>query len=176
MKWIKESQEVFYPEKSRKLLTLSKQDTEYLQTVAQANVRNRSRICAHQTVRDDIHEMVIYHPKGTYVRPHKHMGKDESFHLISGEIDLVMFDESGNIVEVLQMGNYESGKTFYYRISANTFHAQIFRKDTIFHEVTKGPFDKRDTVAAHWAPDEQEAISVENYLTKIKKHINNINF
>lgn len=172
MKWIKESEEVFYPEQSRKLVTLSKQDTEYLQGVAQSNVRNRSRICTHFTVEDDIHEMVIYHPKETYVRPHKHMGKDESFHLISGEIDLVIFDESGNIVKVLQMGNYESGKTFYYRISANTFHTQIFRKDTIFHEVTKGPFDKRDNVAADWSPDEKNRPSVEDFFEKLEIIIN----
>lgn len=172
MKWIKESEEVFYPEQSRKLVTLSKQDCEYLQGVAQSNVRKRSRICIHYTVEDDIHEMVIYHPKETYVRPHKHMGKDESFHLISGEIDLVIFDESGNIVEVLQMGSYESGRTFYYRISANTFHTQIFRKDTIFHEVTKGPFDRRDDVVADWSPDEKKRPLVEDFFEKLETIIN----
>jgi cupin fold WbuC family metalloprotein len=173
MKWIKESEEVFYPKQSRNLVTLSKQDTEYLQTAAQANVRNRSRVCTHLTIEEDIHEMVIYHPKGTYVRPHKHRGKDESFHLISGEIDLVIFDEGGNVVESLPMGDYSSGKIFYYRISANTFHTQIVRKDTIFHEVTKGPFDKRDNVAADWSPDERNTLAIQKYSECLKKRLSN---
>lgn len=175
MKWIKENEEVLYPEQPQKLVTMSRKDLDCLEKVARSSARRRSRICAHTSVEDDIHEMMIYHPKGTYVRPHKHLDKDESFHLICGEIDLVMFDEGGNVVEVLQMGDYTSGKTFYYRISSDTFHTQIFWKDTIFHEVTKGPFDKKDTIAADWAPDEKDAMLVENYLRKMKEHINNIN-
>ena len=101
------------------------------------------------------------------MHPHKHMGKDESFHLICGEIDLVVFDEGGNVVEVLHMGDYASGSPFYYRISSGTFHTQIFLKDTIFHEVTKGPFNKVDTIVAEWAPNEKDEIVVEKYLTKI---------
>ena len=29
--------------------------------------------------------MFIYHSKGAYIRPHKHLNKEESFHLISGD-------------------------------------------------------------------------------------------
>ena len=172
MKWIKENDEVLYSVKPRKLFSLSKDDTEYLQSVAQSNVRNRSRICAHATVKDDIHEMIIYHPKGTYVHPHKHIGKDESFHLICGEIDLVIFDEDGTVVKVLRMEDYISGRTFYYRVFSDTFHTQIFRKNTIFHEVTRGPFNKSDTVVARWAPDGKETDLVEDYTTQIIQHIN----
>jgi len=171
MKWIKENDEVLYPEQSHKLVAIAKKDIDYLEDVARSNVRNRSRICAHRTVKDDIHEMIIYHPQGAYVCPHKHMGKDESFHLISGEIDLVLFDDHGNIENILEMGNYKSGKTFYYRIPLALFHTQIFRQNTLFHEVTKGPFNKKDTIIAKWAPDEKNERSAKEYLQKLNKHI-----
>ena len=170
MKWIKENDEVLFLAKYQNLLSLSKKDLDYLQSLANLNDRKRSRICSHNKISDDIHEMFIYHPKGTYVRPHKHILKNESFHLICGKIDFVTFDKIGNITEVLPMENYISGKTFYYRISPDIFHTQIFLEDTIFHEVTKGPFKKEDTVFADWSPDEENTALVENYLIKIKKY------
>ena len=57
------------------------------------NPRQRARYCTHSLVDDEVHEMVIYHKEGTYIRPHKHIGKTESFHLIDGEADVVFFDD-----------------------------------------------------------------------------------
>ena len=172
MSWIKENEEVFYPEDSHQVTILSKQDTDFLQNVALSNERKRSRICTHSSIKDDIHEMFIYHPKATYVRPHKHMSKDESFCLIVGEIDLVIFNDDGMIVKVLRMGNYESGKAFYYRIHTNIYHTQIFREDTIFHEVSKGPFNKKNNLDADWAPNEKNGEFVKNYINKLEIQIN----
>jgi len=170
MKWIKENKEVLFFAKNHELISLSQKDLKYLQILAKSNDRKRSRICSHGNIDDDIHEMFIYHPKGTYVRPHKHVVNKESFHLICGKIDFVKFDKIGNITEVIPMGDYISGKTFYYRISSDIFHTQIFLEDTIFHEVTKGPFKKEDTVFADWSPDEKDTALVDNYLIKIKKY------
>ena len=168
----KESDEVLYPKE--RIVTVAAPDLDALKQMAKLNPRHRIRICSHQTAKDEIHEMIIYHPKGTYVQPHKHIGKDESFHLISGKIDCVIFDSQSNVKKVFPMGDYSSGKTFYYRIPANTYHTQIFKKDTFFHEVTKGPFDRNDTLTASWAPDEKETKLVKEYTGKIMQHINSI--
>ena len=111
--------------------------------------------------------MIIYHPKGTYVQPHMHIGKDESFHLICGEIDCVIFDNQSIVKKAFPMGDYSSGKTFYYRIPSNTYHTQIFKKDTFFHEDTEGPFNREDTIIANWAPDEKETAKAKKYIAKI---------
>ena len=63
-----------------------------------------------------------------------------------------------------QVAKYESGKNYYYRIPASCYHSQIFRKDTVFHEATKGPFEKKTTVFPKWAPEENEYRLVSNYL------------
>ena len=109
----KENDEVLYPKES--IVTVAAPDLDALKQMAKLNPRHRIRLCAHQTAKDEIHEMIIYHPKGTYVQPHKHIGKDESFHLICGEIDCVIFDNQSNVKQVFPMGDYSSGKTFYYR-------------------------------------------------------------
>ena len=165
----KENDEVLYTKES--IISFSAQDLAELKKMAKLNPRQRIRICSHSNTSDKIHEMIIYHPKGAYVPPHKHIGKGESFHLISGEIDCVIFDNLGSVVKVFPMGDYLSGKTFYYRIPADTFHTQVFKTDTFFHEVAEGPFRVEDTSIANWAPDEKETAMVKRYIAQINiKH------
>ena len=161
----KESNEVLYTKES--IAKIKAQDLVELKKMAMLNPRKRIRICLHLGVSDKIHEMIIYHPKGTYVPPHKHIDKDESFHLISGEIDCVIFNNQGEVTKVFPMGNYSSGKTFFYRIPADTFHTKIFKKDTFFHEVTEGPFNRDETIIASWAPDEKEVAKTKKYMADI---------
>ena len=174
MKWIKKNDEVFYP-KQTGFMEVAKLDIDFLIQVAQINHRQRARYCTHRSVDDEVHEMVIYHKEGTYIRPHKHIGKTESFLLIDGEADVLIFDDEGDLMHVRRIGKYESGKSFYYRIPESCYHAQIFRKDTVFHEVTKGPFDRNDTVKASWAPNEKETAMVEKYMDEISESIKLIN-
>ena len=174
MKWNKKSDEVFYP-KQTDFIDLDKKDIDYLIKEAQKNIRKRTRYCTHNSAEDDVHEMIIYHKEGTYVRPHKHIGKTESFHLLDGEADVLIFNEEGGLINVRNLGKYESGKSFYYRIPESCYHTQIFRKDTVFHEVTMGPFDSNDTVKASWAPDEKETAMVKIYIDEITHKIKSIN-
>jgi cupin fold WbuC family metalloprotein len=166
MKWTKQSEDVFYPKK-QEFVEIGKNDIDNLRRVACSNPRQRARYCTHTSVDDEIHEMIIYHKKGIYIRPHKHIGKTESFHLIDGEADVIIFDEGGNVETVLRLGDYESGKSFYYRVPESVYHSQIFKQNTLFHEATKGPFDKNDTVFPIWAPTEDENILVNAYLKKL---------
>ena len=174
MKWIKQNDEVFYP-KQTDIIEVAKQDIDYLIQAGQNNTRNRARYCTHSSAEDDVHEMIIYIKKDTYIRPHKHIGKTESFHLLDGEADVLIFDEEGGLINVRNLGKYESGKSFYYRIPESCYHTQIFRKDTVFHEVTMGPFDSNDTVKASWAPDEKETALVKMYIDEITQKIKSIN-
>src|SRR5438309_9931257 len=70
------------------------------------NARKRARLCAHPGPDDPLHEMLIVLDRGTYIRPHKHGDKSESFHIIEGELDVVLFHDSGAIREVIRMGPY----------------------------------------------------------------------
>ena len=113
--------------------------------------------------------MFIFHKKGAYVRPHRHINKLESFHLISGIATIIFFHNNGKPKQVIKMGDYKSGKTFYYKIFKSFFHTVLIEKDVLFHEVTSGPFVKNKTIYAKWSPKEQNNDEVKKYLLKLKR-------
>jgi len=137
------------------------------------NARKRIRICTHRDVNDTIHEMLIVHTKGAYIRPHKHFNKIESFHVIEGDLKVVVFNDTGEIKEVIDMGSYTSGKNFYYRLADSDFHTVIPISDLIvFHEITNGPFVREDTVFANWAPAETDYAQHKLFLDNLEKQVN----
>ena len=170
MKWVKQNSEVLYPEK-KGVLGIAKSDITQLVQISSENARQRVRYCTHNSVDDMVHEMFICHRKGTYIRPHKHLGKAESFHLIKGAADVVFFDEKGNIENMLSLGPYGSGKMFYYRVSRSVYHTQIFHENTVYHETTRGPFEKKETVFPNWAPLDIEDSLAHEYLKKLMFHL-----
>jgi len=168
MKWKKINEEVLFPNPNQHVVAVSKSTIDYIKEIASGNSRQRSRLCCHKTTEDGVQEMVIFHPKGTYVPAHKHHNREESIHVIEGELDLITFTDIGSITSILRMGEYLSGYEFYSRTPASVFHAQVFLRDTIFHEVSKGPFVTQDNVIAPWAPVTSSVSNVEEYASLIK--------
>tara|TARA_B110000196_G_C21089104_1_gene636616 strand:+ start:888 stop:1418 length:531 start_codon:yes stop_codon:yes gene_type:complete len=159
---------VYFPKKIDKFLSLSKKKTEFIKK-SKNLVNLKSRICSHVSNNDKIHEMFIFHKKSAYVRPHRHVNKLESFHLISGKATIIFFDNNGKPKKIIKMGDYKSGKTFYYKIFKSFFHTVLIEKDVLFHEVTSGPFVKNKTIYAKWSPDEKNYEEVKKYLLKLKR-------
>ena len=160
--------EILYP--AEEIVRVNADDIAVWKDKAFRNERQRIRLCAHRDEDDIVHEMLIVHTRETYVRPHKHLNKTESFHVIEGCADVIVFDEDGKIIDVIHMGTYDSGLCFYYRIADPIYHMIFIHSEVlVFHEVTKGPFRKNDTVYASWSPDINDTISVQAYLAKISK-------
>jgi cupin fold WbuC family metalloprotein len=140
------------------LVRLTAADIGELKARAGRNPRARVRICAHASVEDALHEMVIVHMHGAYITPHKHVGKAESTHVIEGCANAVLFEDDGTVREVVRLGEPGSGRSFYFRIDEPVFHTLLIESDfLVFHEVTSGPFVREDTVVAPWAPDQADA-------------------
>nr|BAF47164.1 hypothetical protein [Zehria sp. KO68DGA] len=158
------------------IIKVSQKDIEYLKQRSQKNPRKRIRLCAHPDVNDQLHEMLIIHTRETYVRPHKHINKSESFHIIEGECDVILFNEEGEMTEVISMGTFQSGKRFYYRLSNPYYHTLLIKSDfLVFHETTKGPFNRNETVFAAWSPSEEDTKEVDKFiqfLTNIEVNYN----
>ncbi len=150
------------------------QDMAFLKERVIYNQRKRIRLCTHKDVDDTLHEMIIVLMKDTYIRPHKHLNKSESFHIIEGYADVIIFDDAGNIIEVVQMGDYISGNKFYYRISHPYYHTPLIISDyLVFHETTNGPFRKADAVFAPWAPDEDDDTAGKEYMKELFLNVEN---
>jgi cupin fold WbuC family metalloprotein len=169
-KYRRVSPEVLYTEEA--ITTARRGDIDSFKQLSLENPRKRIRLCAHGAPGDALHEMLIVHERGAYVRPHKHPGKTESTHIVEGQVDVVVFDDAGNIERVIRMGDYASGRTFYYRMAVPVFHTLIVRSDVlVFHETTNGPFDRKDTVFAPWAPEESDAPGAERFIAGVDEKI-----
>jgi cupin fold WbuC family metalloprotein len=141
------------------------EEIAFVKRTAAASPRKRARICAHKSNGDALHEMIIAIAASSYIRPHRHIDKAESFHLIEGEVDVAVFDEAGAVVDVIELGGPGSGRRFYYRLSHSAFHTLLIRSDyLVVHEVTSGPFAPERTLAADFAPDEKRSEAARDYM------------
>ncbi len=163
MKTRSESSEVFYPDESPVFVASS--DLDYLKSLAPGAARRRARLCAHANRDDTLQEMFIVLCRDSYIRPHKHVGKVESFCVLEGEVVVFLFEDDGSIKRVIQMGSPGSGKPFYYRLSDPVFHTLLIASpQLVFLEITQGPFRREQTVFADWSPDEADKTASAAFL------------
>ena len=140
----------------------------FLKTQASRSARQRARICAHKSSAHPLHEMVIAITAKSYIHPHRHLGRPESFHVIEGAVDVVLFDEQGSVLDVVELGAPGSGRQFFYRLDADTYHTLVLKTDfLVVHETTSGPFRKEGTQLAPWAPDETRGAEAGAFMGRV---------
>lgn len=147
-------------------------DSNFLETLkdkSRSNKNGKIRLCTHKENSDPIHEMLIVHSKKTYVRPHKHLNKIETFHVIEGKADVVIFDENGGIKKLVSLGDYASKSVFYWKMSEAYYHTVLINSEFfIFHEITNGPFNKNDVIFPSWAPEGNNEAAQKAYLKNLR--------
>lgn len=147
-------------------------DIAALKAEAAQNPRRRKRICAHPDSGDRLHEMFIVHERGCYVRPHKHLGKCESLHVLEGTAEAVFFHEDGCVREVVALGEYRSGDRFFYRVGEPVYHTLLITSPVfVFHETSSGPFLREETVFAPWAPTEDQPEAVVAFTRQVSEAV-----
>ena len=150
------------------MVNLEIADIDYLIELASQNKRKRIRYCSHKNPSEKVHEMFIVHPNGAYVRPHKHINKIESMLVLRGEVDYVVFNDDGSIFKVIPMGDLKSGKVFYNSLREDVFHTLLIRTEwLVFMEITKGPFNKKDTEFASWSPKENDCSGGKTFMERV---------
>ena len=119
------------------------------------------RICLHEGPDADHHDMVALERRGRYYRPHKHLRKGDTFHLLEGRLGIFSFDDTGIVIDAVVIGPGE-----IYRTAVNTYHAVLPLTDYVIHHENKpGPFERSgDSVFPDWAPDGSDADAVMTYL------------
>jgi cupin fold WbuC family metalloprotein len=166
------SEDVMYSHES--IIEVDAATVAFLKSVAQKSSRRQSRLCTHINESANVHEMLIVHEKDIYVRPHKHLEKSESFHVIEGEIDIVLFDDKGAVTKTIKLGEFSSGNPFYYRFNQEVYHTVLIKSPVaVFHETTSGPFDLEDTVYANWAPGLEDKTAISQYQIHLMREVEN---
>jgi cupin fold WbuC family metalloprotein len=151
------------------------EEISFLENAIGKSPRRRTRICAHRSVQERLHEMFVIYSDATFVRPNKHIGKDESVFVIRGAADFIFFDDSGRITDVVQMGDVASGKAYFCRVPAGIYHTIIIRSaEIVLFEATPGPFNPAETVYADWGPQETDAQGVAGYRAWLDRELDRL--
>jgi cupin fold WbuC family metalloprotein len=154
----KESNEVFRT--SVDVSVITHQHITLIKDHAISSQKRRSRICLHPSNDALVHEMFIALAGNSYVKPHRHLKKSESFHLVEGDVGIILFDEIGNITKIFRLSGSANR---YYRSEAGIFHTVVVLSEiAVIHEVSNGPFIANETEYANFAPDEGSSEAV-NY-------------
>jgi cupin fold WbuC family metalloprotein len=157
---------------SAPIVRIGRDDVEFLKRQAIVNDRKRARICAHRSDQDPLHEMIIAIDHRSYIHPHRHLQKSESFHILEGEVDVVLFDDAGNVVDVMELGDGATGRPFFYRLTDSQFHTLLIRSDMlVVHETTNGPFLRESTVLAPFAPLESDGAAARAYVARVQEAV-----
>lgn len=139
----------------------------FLKDKARITPARRARLCAHPTPEADQHDMLIASHRDTYVAPHRH-AKSESFSVIEGEADLLLFESDGRLARRITMGPAKSGLPMFYRMPAGRYHSLAIRSEVLlFVESTRGPFSRQDMEEAPWAPPATDADAGRAYIAAL---------
>ncbi len=142
---------------------------EFIREHAIRTPRGRARICAHKTSMDTLHEMLIAMTPASYIRPHRHLGKVESFHLIDGAVDIAILGDGGELEDVIELA---PGRNFYYRLELPRFHTLLINSPVlVIHETTNGPFDPAQSDVAAFSPSEGNTDAIVRYMDQLRMRV-----
>jgi len=144
------------------------QDLPFLIQARKASARGRTRILMHPDSASKLHEMYVLYGKETFIRANMHIDKDESVFVLEGIIDVVLFENSGHISEVVRLEANSANIGNFILLPANQYHSVIIRSDfALLFESTPGPFDPAVTVYADWSPREDDLESQKIFLEMV---------
>ena len=130
---------------------IDKKKLDELKILAQKDPNKRARICLHKNDEEMVQEMIIAFCKDSYIRPHRHIDKSESYHIIEGRIEIIFYNDNGIEIDKVVLSDKIDEHPFLFRISNSAWHTVVPKSDfVIIHEVTKGPFNKNSSEFPDW--------------------------
>jgi cupin fold WbuC family metalloprotein len=132
-------------------------DKELLDTIsakARLSPRLRMNHNIHPELDDPVQRLLNALEPWTYIRPHKHPGKEESFMLLRGTVLSVIFNDDGSIRDhyVLSRSLGHLGVEF----EEDTYHLlTALESGSVVFEIKEGPYiPHTEGYSAPWAPAE----------------------
>ena len=152
----------------KKSFEITRTDIDELAHRATLSGDQRARICLHRTHADPVQEMIIAMTPHSYVRPHRQCGFEKSYVLIAGELSFYYFDDRGTITRTHQFSN---SSIVASRFDAGQWHSvrTMGTNVAIYLETLRGPFHRRNTEWADWAPGVSDTRAIESFLMKLSQ-------
>lgn len=133
---------------------------EELTSSAQQSSRLRINMNIHESPAEDVQRLFLAFEPGTYIRPHRHpqAHKWELIILIEGELELLLFDDTGDIVQRMTLSDET---TRAVEIPPDTWHSYVSRRSgTLVLEIKQGaylPTSEEDFLSMSPAENTDEA-------------------
>jgi len=121
---------------------------------AKESPRMRMNYNFHPELSDPVQRLLNALEPWTYIRPHRHAGKEESFVLLRGTVLAVVFNEDGSIRDHLVL-NREKGN-LGVEFEENSYHMLTsLETGSVVYEIKEGPFiPHTEDTSAPWSPPE----------------------
>lgn len=136
---------------------------------AQASPRLRRNRNFHTSDDFPCHRLLNAIEPDSYVAPHRHLDprKDETMLVLRGRLGLVIFDDGGGILKVVELS--AGGGDLGVDIPHGNWHSVVgLESGTVFFETKAGPYlPLTQEERAPWAPGEGEPAAL-GYLGKLR--------
>lgn len=128
---------------------------------AERSPRLRMNYNFHSGPEDNPHRFLNVLLQGTYIRPHRHLAppKSESFLVLEGIAEVILFDDEGTITARHQLGGQAAEQRVWgIDIPPGLWHTIMARTPRVVcYEVKPGPWiPGTDKEFAEWAPAEDD--------------------
>ena len=136
---------------------------------AKENPRLRMNHNFHATMDAPIHRLLNALEPGTYLPPHRHTDKEETYLVLRGSLLAFFYDEEGNVTEKVRL-NPSEGK-YGLEIPPCTWHSIIaLELGTVIFEIKKGPYQPLPLEdLAPWAPLPSDGGGVEAFMKRMSE-------
>lgn len=143
---------------TKKPVCVSKGLIEKLKRISEENANANARLCLHASPDESLHDMIILEYQNKKCRkPHKHLEKEETLHMIEGKMMSLIFDDEGNLIEKTLLDD----ENLVYRTSKNQYHVWLpLTNHVIYREIKQGPFKQEDNIPPKW-----------DYIKKLIEHL-----
>ncbi len=145
---------------------------------AEQAIRQRQHKNIHQHYNDPCQRLFNAIGVNSYIRPHRHSidPKDECLIAVRGRMALLVFDDIGQVEQVIRFGaqtnEAQQAISVGVNLPAGVWHTVIAEMpDSILFEVKSGPFNPEQAKEwAAWAPAENTPEAAE-YLMELKHRV-----
>ena len=143
---------------------------ELLDTVtsrAKENSRLRMNYNFHASMDAPIHRLLNALEPGTYLPPHRHTDKEETYLVLRGSLLAFFYDDAGNVTDKVCL-NPSEGK-YGLEIPSNTWHSIIaLESGTVIFEIKKGPYQPLPSEdLASWAPQASDVEGIKAFMKRM---------
>jgi len=153
------------------MIKITTQLIDEVSAKAKVSPRMRMNYNFHPELSDPVQRLLNALEPWTYIRPHRHAAKEESFVLLRGTVLAVTFNDDGSIRDHAVLSR-ESG-ILGVEFEENCYHMLTsLESGSVVYEIKEGPFIAHtEDTSAPWSPPEGSS-DARPFLAGIFKELN----